>query len=163
SFRHADVYPNFAVWRWEVISNRKQPGFTVLENVSAKGFRSAVREWLPGGATIPRVRLSIVSAPVYVPGSPHGVTYIRLRDGTVGRATQKADAQGRITFELDGDAHEVGISAEPAITLSGYELLDTAWATDGAPVKLRVRFWNKGGLKSATTVIQWESSTKDVK
>ena len=51
---HADVYPNFTVWGWEVASDRKQPGFTTLENVSATGFRSAVREWLPDGATLPR-------------------------------------------------------------------------------------------------------------
>ena len=41
-FTHADVYPNFSVWGWEVISNRRRPGFTVLENVSPAGFRSAM-------------------------------------------------------------------------------------------------------------------------
>ena len=43
SFSHQDAYPNFDVWGWQVSSNRRQPGFTMLNNVSAKGFRSAVR------------------------------------------------------------------------------------------------------------------------
>ena len=162
-FGHADVYPNFAVWGWEVVSSRRQPGFTVLENVSAKGFRSAVRQWIPGGATIPAVKLSIASAPLYPPASSHAVMYIRLRDGNVRRAVQKADAQGRLNFDLDGDAYEVGVSAEPLLTVEGYAIEDAAWATAGQPVKLRVKFWNKGQVRSGTSTIQWESPNPDVK
>ena len=60
-FHHADAYPNFTVWGWEVVSDRRRPGFTVLENVGRSGFRSAVREWIPAGAAIAQVKLSIAS------------------------------------------------------------------------------------------------------
>ncbi|MBZ5619602.1 MAG: esterase family protein [Acidobacteriia bacterium] len=163
TFSHADVYPNFAVWGWEAVSDRRQPGFTLLENVSSKGFRSSVREWVPGGATLPKVKLSIGSARIYPPGSSHTVTYIRLRDGNVRRTAQKVDAQGRLNFDLDGDAYEVGISAEPLICIAGYEFTEAAWATAGRPIKLRVKFWNKGAAPSATSMIQWESSNPGVK
>ncbi len=162
-FQHADVYPNFRIWGWEVVSDRKQPGFTVLENVSRTGFRSAVREWVPEGATIPRVKLSIASAPLYPPGSSQQVTYIRMRDGAIRRAALKADAQGRLNFDLDGDAYEVGISAGPVLAVTGYQVTDAAWATAGAPVKLSVRFCNKGQARSGTTMIRWESSNEDAK
>jgi hypothetical protein len=49
------------------------------------------------------------------------------------------------------------------IAVSGYEIADTAWATAGQPVKLRVRFWNKGGARSATSLIQWKSPDPAVK
>ena len=105
-FSHADV---FMVWSWDVASDRAQPGCTLLENVSARGFRSAVRQWLPDGAPIPGVKLSIGSAPrLYPPGSTQTITYIRLRDGKVRHTTGKADPQGRLAFDLDGDAWEVG-------------------------------------------------------
>ncbi len=162
AFGHADVYPNFAVWGWAVDSDRRQPGFTVLENVSSKGFRSAVREWMPGGAAIPQVKLSVASARLYAPGSSHPVIYIRLRDGNVRRAVQKADTQGRLNFELDGDAYEVGIAAEPLLAVTGFEIADAAWATAGQPVKLRVKFWNKGQTRSGTAMIQWESPNSGV-
>jgi hypothetical protein len=163
SFDHADVYPNFTVWGWEAASNRRRPGLTVLENVSAKGFRSAVREWVPGGAALADVKLSIASPPrSYAPGSAQTVTYIRLRDGKTRRATQKADAQGRLNFELDGDAYEVGVSAEPLLAASGYEFVDAAWATAGKPVSLRVKFWNKGGARSAAVAVKWESPNASV-
>jgi pimeloyl-ACP methyl ester carboxylesterase len=162
-FSHADAYPNFSVWGWQVISDRRRPALTVLENVSPAGFRSAVREWVPGGAAIPEVKLSIATPRIFAPGSAHAVTYVRLRDGTVRSAPLKADAQGRLNFELDGDAYEVGVGAEPQIALSGYEIADAAWATAGKPVKLRVKFWNKGAARSATTAIQWESPNPGVK
>jgi hypothetical protein len=65
----------------------------------------------PGGAALPEVKLSITSPRLYTPGAVYPVTYIRLRDGKVRRATQKADARGRLSFDLDGDAYEIGIGA----------------------------------------------------
>jgi hypothetical protein len=162
-FQHADAYPNFNVWGWEVVSNRRRPAFTVLENVSSTGFRCAVREWIPGGAAIPEVKLSIASPRLFTPGTAHAVRYIRLRDGQQRTATLKADTQGRLNFEMDGDAYEVGIGAEPRIAISGYGLLGDSWATAGKPVKLQVKFWNKGGARTATSMIHWESPNPGVK
>jgi hypothetical protein len=157
-FSHADAYPNFTVWGWDVASDRGQPGFTVLENVSTRGFRSAVRQWLPDGGAVPEVKLSIASpAKSYPPGSAQAVTYIRLRDGKTRHATAKADAQGRLAFELDGDAWEVGVGAGPLLAASGAEVAEGAWAAAGKPVRVRVKFWNKGGARSATGTLKWES------
>jgi hypothetical protein len=162
-FTHSDVYPNFSVWGWQVTTNRRQPGFTVLENVSASGFRSAVREWIPGGATIPGVKLSIESAPLYAAGSPHAVTFVRLRDGNVRHASMKADAGGRLNFDLDGEAYEVGVSAESLTTISGYDFADGNWLSSGSPQKLRLRFLNKGAVRSGPATVVWETPDPGVK
>jgi hypothetical protein len=162
-FTHSDVYPNFSVWGWEVTTNRRQPGFTLLENVSASGFRSSVREWIPGGATIPGVKVSLESAPLYAPGSAHTVTFVRLRDGKVRHASMKADAGGRLYFDLDGEAYEVGVSAESVIAATGYDFADGDWLTAGKPVKLRVRFLNKGAVRSGPASVRWESPDAGVK
>jgi hypothetical protein len=163
-FSHADPYPNFSAWGWEAASDRRQPGFTLLDAVSSKGFHSSVREWLPGGAALPNVRLALESPlRMYPPGSAQSVTYIHLPDGKIRRSVQKADAQGMLSFELDGGEYEVGISAAPAIVASGYEIADAAWATAGQPVKLRMKFWNVGAARSGTLPIQWESPDAGVK
>ena len=161
-FTHADAYPNFTTWDWEVASDRRQPGYTILENVSAAGFRSAVREWLPGGAALPQVKLSIESPQIFIPGSLHTVTLIRLRDGKTQRRPLKADGNGRLNFELDGDAYEVGIAAEPQIALGGYEPVGDTWVTAGKPAQIRVKFWNKGATRSQTAEIRWESTDPGV-
>jgi S-formylglutathione hydrolase FrmB len=159
---HADVYPNFTIWGWEVASDRKQPGFTALWNVSAAGFRSAVREWLPDGATIPGVKLSIETDKLYPPRKPQTVTIVRLRDGNVRRQTIAAGADGRLSLDLDGDEYEVGISSGPVLALSGYQLDGAAWATAGGPVRTRLRIWNKGAAPSRPATLRWLSPNPGV-
>ena len=161
-FDHADVYPNFGVWGWEAGSDRRQPGFTILRNAGVQGFRSSVREWYPGGATIPKVHLSIATARLYTPRSVHTVTYLHRKDGKLRHATQRADAQGRLNFDLDGDDWEVGIGSGAVITAADYEVTGAAWATAGGPVKLRVKFLNKGAARSAVSTVKWEAGDAGV-
>jgi hypothetical protein len=163
AFSHYDPYPNFGIWNWEVVSDRRQPGFTLLENVGRHGFRCTVREWIPAGAAIPAVKLSLTSPGLYKRFSSFSVAYIRLRDGLVRRKVQKADSRGRLTFELDGDAWEVGVGPGPAIALAAYEIGEVGWATAGKPARLRMRFYNKGAARSAPRALQWDSPTVGVK
>jgi hypothetical protein len=162
-FHHADPYPNFTVWGWQVSSDRRQPAYTVLQNVSGRGFRSSVREWAPSGTLLPAVKISILSPKLFPPGTPHTVTYLHVKDGKLRRATQKADVQGRMAFELDGDEWDVSLGEGPAVVFSGYELAGADWATAGQPLQLKVRFRNMGAVRSATASIQWESPNPGVK
>ena len=164
-FSHADAYPNFDVWGWEVTSDRRQPGYTVLENVSAAGFRSTVREWMPAGAPIPQVKLSIATAGLYAPASAHEVTFLHLRDGKMQRRVIRADAHGRLSIDLDGDAWEIGVGSatEPLFTATGFEITDGSWVTAGRPAQLKVQFRNKGAGRSLTMPVKWESSDPAVK
>ena len=161
TFSHWDAYPNFSIWGWEVASSRRQPGFTMLDRVSAKGFGCAVREW-PGGPTIPEVKLSMESARLYAPGSSHQITFVRLRDGQIRHSALNADAQGRLSFDLDGDAYEVGIG-ETDVTISKVQVEGAAWASAGQPVNLNVRFMNAGSARSASAAVRWESADPQVK
>jgi hypothetical protein len=158
-FTHADVYPNFSVWGWAVISSRRQPGITRLDNVSKTGFRSAVREWLPSGNTMPQVQLTIVTPKLYSQLKPYTVTMVRLRDGQTRRTPVKADVEGRLKFKLDGEDYEVGITAlpEPLVSLTGYRIESGEWATAGLPVKANVRFTNKGTAASKPLALRWET------
>ena len=42
-WNHTDVYQFFDVWGWSVASNRRAPGFTVLQSVSKSGFSKRLR------------------------------------------------------------------------------------------------------------------------
>lgn len=163
AFSHADPYPNFSVWGWQVVSDRRRPGVAVLDNVSAGGFRSGVREWLPGGALIPEVKLTVTSPKLFEPRTSHTVTYLKLDGRKARRVLQRADAQGRLSFELDGSETEVGIGAEAVLAIAGYEVLDAPFAAAGAPVKFRLTFCNKGAARSLTTLLKWESPTAGIK
>jgi hypothetical protein len=91
------------------------------------------------------------------------VTYLRLRDGFARRAPMRADAQGRLNFELDGDEYQVGISAAPLLAITGYEIAGAAWATAGEPLKLLIHFSNVGAGPSRPTDIRWECADTAVK
>jgi pimeloyl-ACP methyl ester carboxylesterase len=108
---HADVYPNFSVWDWTVESDRRQRGFTSLTEVSRAGFHSSVREWLPGGRTLPYTHLKITTAPLYPINQPVPLTKIRLRDNSIHRDHPTADPEGRLHIDLDGNDYEVHIGA----------------------------------------------------
>ncbi len=159
---HTDVFPNFAIWGWDVASDRKQPGLTVLDGVSPNGFRSSVREWVRSGRLLANVKLRIASGRLYPPGEPQVVTMIRIRDGDVQRATQRADSEGRLHFDLDGDEYQVGIGPGPILALGDFEVQDQRWATDGKPVSVRVRIWNKGAAASSIAALRWETPNPGV-
>ncbi len=150
-WNHIDVYPAFDVRGWSVSSDRAQPGFTQLENVSATGFRSCVREWIPGGRALSGVKLTIISGKLYPPGERQAITTIRLRDGAVSRAMQMADAHGRLHFELDGDEREVGIGASSILAAAGF---------DWQRARLKVRFYNKGAAVSGPITLRWETPNR---
>ena len=160
TFSHADVYPNFAVWGWEVTSGRRRPGFTVIENASAAGFRCAVREWVPGGATLPEVKLSIATPPhSFAPAQvPSRWPTCGCATATCGAATLKADGQGRLSFDLDGDASEVAIG-EPAAPLPvAYEIDGASLGDRGAS---RFICMSNSGTRHAASptagAVTWES------
>jgi hypothetical protein len=161
-WNHIDIYPFFDVWGWNVASNRRSPGFTVLANVSKSGFRSSVREWVPSGPVLPKVKLSIATDRIFPPRSLQTVTIVRLRDGKVFRSPQKVDADGRLNLELDGEDQEVGISGAGVPALTGYRVESEPWATVRHPVKLRARFWNKGAATLAAQTVRWETANPSV-
>ena len=162
-WNHIDVYPEFSVWGWDVQTNRREPGFTVLENVSASGFRSCVREWVPSGRVLAGVAVRITTSSSYGRGEEVPVNFIRLRDGQVHRFRQRADANGRLTLELDGEEYEVGIGSGPNLALAGASIVGAAWATDTEPVRARVRFANKGGQRTAAMQLRWETTNSGVR
>ena len=150
AWNHIDVYPEFSVWGWSVASDRRQPGLTELTNVSAAGFRSCVREWVPAGHVLANVKVRIVSAPLYPAGKEQSVTVMGLRDRAVTHSKRKADADGRLTFDLDGDEYEVGVGDGPIRAIAGFEVLGAGWAEDQHPVHLRVRMLDRASGKTST-------------
>jgi hypothetical protein len=146
SWHHIDVYPCFDVWGYSVASDRHRPGFTVLENVTRSGFRSSVREWLSDGQAMPSVKVDIATDAVYESGVEYRLTDVNLRTRSIRDERQRADENGRLHIQLDGDLHEVGIteSSSPVLTLARCSVENGPWAKAGSRVVLGVQVLNKG-------------------
>jgi hypothetical protein len=160
---HIDVYPDFSVWGWDVHSDRREPGFTVLENVSRNGFASSVREWVPSGTVMQGVKLSITTDKLYPPNEPQTITLIRRRGGPVERKTANADADGRLHIELGGTLYQVGIGTGAILALGEAFVRNTNLAIAGKPAYLQVRVYNRGTAESKATSIHWEAQNPGVK
>jgi len=147
-WHHIDVYPSFDVWGYSITSDRHRSGFTALENVTRSGFRSSVREWLQNGQTMPSVRLDIATDAAYRAGTEYDVIDVNLRTQEIRKERLRADGNGRLHIQLDGDLHEVGIldSASPILTLAGVSIDNGPWAKAGSSVELGVRLLNKGAV-----------------
>ena len=163
-WHHADVYPTFEVWGWSVSSDRRRPGFTVLENVSGSGFRASVREWLPDGGPIPPVTLQVATGVLYRPGAAYQVTDVDLDGGEVRRFRQAADASGRLHFTLSGARHEVGIveGAQPVLTVAGWQVAGAPWAVAGKAVRLKLSILNKGARAASAISVKIVSPNPQV-
>jgi S-formylglutathione hydrolase FrmB len=149
-WHHLDLYPDFDVWDYSVQTDRRRPGFTALENVTAAGFRSVVREWLPGGALMPSVSVRVTTSPRYEPGRHYWITDVNLSTGEVGQIRQRADPSGRLRVSIDGHLHEIGVAETPRaiVAPAGWRVVDAPWAVAGAPVRLAITLVNKGAAEA---------------
>ena len=129
------------------MTDRSEPGFTVLENVDAHGFRSAVREHLPDGKLMPTVSLTVRTAPLYEKNQRYIISDFDVTNSKASQQELQSDNEGRLTIRLNGGAHEIGINRrndKPNITVSGYELSERGWATHDEDVRIKLSLLNKG-------------------
>jgi len=164
-WNHNDVYPAFDVWGYSVTTDRHRPGFTALENVTPYGFRSSVREWLWEGQCMPSVRLSIATDNLYIKDKDYEIVDVNRRTRETRFIRQKADNNGRLHLELDGDWHEVGITtvnASPVLTMAGFAIQNTNWAIAGEGVSFKIDLLNKGTALAKNVIATLRSSNPGV-
>ncbi len=107
---HTEVYPEFEVWNYKVSTDRTVPGFTILENVDKRGFRSAVREYVPDGRLLQHVEVTVLTAPVYEKNQEYVINDIDLFTKKTSQRTVTSDANGRIFITVNGSIHDIGIN-----------------------------------------------------
>ena len=176
-WHHIDVYPEFTVWDYTVMTDRTEPGFTVIENVDERGFRSAVREHLPDGRLMPSVKLSVRTPAIYERNQSYVIADFNTTTGKASQYNVRSDNQGHLTLHLDGDCHEVGInkkSDKPNLSITSTAILNRPWATHDEEVSFAVDVVNKGMLpaknvrafvtttRPGTTVVNGEAIVQDI-
>jgi enterochelin esterase-like enzyme len=147
SWNHIDVYPDFSVWDYQVTSDRTIPGFTILENVDERGFRCSVREFLPDGALLTTVNLTITTSPIYEKNQTYIVNDLDLNSSKVSQKIITSDQNGRLLFAVNGGSHEIGINKKtdiPNIGIASIEIQNMPWATHDKEVTLGLKLFNKG-------------------
>jgi hypothetical protein len=144
---HIDVYPEFSVWDYQVNSDRNVSGFTILENVDRRGFKCAVKEFLPDGELLSQVHLSITTPGVYERNQLYTINDIDTKSLKNSQRIIRSDNSGRLVISINGSAHEIGINKKvdkPDISVASFEIENMNWATHKKDVRVSVRLLNKG-------------------
>lgn len=160
---HIDVYPEFSVWDYQVSSNRFVPGFTILEEVSKRGFRCSVREFLPDGETMPFVNLTLTTPPLYEKNQIYTICDMDPVSETTCQRTIRSDDSGRLKIHLNGGIHDIGINAVkdlPNLGIASVKVENMSWARTNQEVAVSIKILNKG-FDHARHVKAILSSTRD--
>jgi hypothetical protein len=147
NWNHVDVYPQFSVWDYSVTSDRSIPGFTIMEDVDKRGFRCAVREFLPDGELMPFVNLSISTAALYEKNELYIINDVDMKTLKHSEKTIRSDNSGRLRISINGSCHEVGINKktdQPNISIAAVEMKGPAWAMHRKDVIISIKLLNKG-------------------
>ncbi len=148
-WHHIDVYPDFSVWDYTIQSDRNMPGFTILENVDRHGFRCSVREFLPDGALMPFVKLTIITPPIYKKNTAYTIHDLDPVRDVGHRMVLFSDDDGRLKIPLNGGYHEIGINgnvSNPNLSIASSVVENMAWATRKKDVRISIKLLNKGNV-----------------
>jgi enterochelin esterase-like enzyme len=165
-WHHADLYPSFNVWGYQVNSNLKEPGFIELTGVTKGGFATATRKWQPDGRSIPNVDIHIQTAPIYKPNTAYTIADFNKHTNTQKKLQLKSDANGRINFTTNYQQHYFGIYEQdgpPEIVCISYQNADGGlFLPHKKPAGLKIRLLNRGGSTSKSVKITLSSLKEGV-
>ncbi len=162
-WHHIDVYPSFEVWDYLVESDRNISGFTILENVDKKGFRSSSRTFMPDGELLPYVNVTITTPPIYEKNQEYQLVDILPEKEKSSVQTIKSDNSGRLKIKLNGDLHEIGISKKEEaanIAVASWKIVNREWATHNKEANIAVKLLNKGTKSSGQLTAGLEAFRK---
>jgi hypothetical protein len=163
-WHHIDVYPHFSVWNYNITTNRKIPGFTVLDDVRREGFSIQTKQWLPDGPPVPNLAVQILTDSIYPPNTRFELIKLDVPTRKIERKSVTSDVKGRIQYQGTGQHRNMGLyrSGDPGhITMATYSL-DKKMPRVGDIVSLRPLLFNKGGATVDSVRIELIAQDEEV-
>jgi len=148
-WNHADLYPDFDIWGYQIRSNPDKQGFIDMNGVTKGGMKIVTKTWEPDGRIIQGSEITITTPPIYSPGSAYSILDYNLTRGTRKISTVMANDSGGLTLAVNGEDHHIGIYKKndpPEIAFLTYEVNDKGLFLDhGKECTLGIRLLNRGG------------------
>ncbi len=149
SWSHYDIYPGFSLWSYSVESNKDEPGFLYLRNVSQSGFGFFTHKWLPKGPHMKNIEATVSTAPTYNPSGQYEIRIFYTSTGETETRRLIADSLGRLHITLSGQGCEVGIvqSSKPGhMVVCGYSVNNNqAFVRANQSNRLTVNLFSRNG------------------
>ncbi len=112
-FSAINLYPEFETWGYEIKSEKKEPGWIYLRNVSKNGAGIYTRKKLPWGRSLSEFKISVTTPPVYIPGEEYKLVYYSYKKNEIREEKIRADHNGKLVLKsLGGAGEEIGITGK---------------------------------------------------
>ncbi|HRP31821.1 MAG TPA: alpha/beta hydrolase-fold protein [Agriterribacter sp.] len=165
-WHHADLYPNFEIWGYQVNSTLHEPGFIELHGVTKGGMSIGTKKWQPDGLPVNGINISIKTPAIYNPNSTYRIFDFNPLSNSERITVAKSDEKGSIRFSVSNASSQIGIwdnrtPAEPVFLryrVNG----NSAFLDHKKECNLSVQLLNRGGTASGKLRVQLSSSTNDV-
>jgi enterochelin esterase-like enzyme len=116
-WNHADLYPDFDIWGYEVRSNKSTPGFIELQGVTKEGLGIVTKKWEPDGEFIPGVQINIKTPAMYKPNMVYSLLDFNI-------SQDKKECSLGIRLLNKGGSEAKGIKVMLKSSIAGVEILN---------------------------------------
>lgn len=165
-WHHADLYPVFEIWGYQVESNLNEPGYIEMRGVTKGGMGTGTKKWQPDGCFIPGVRVNVKTAPVYKADTPYTLLDYNVTRDSRELMSVESDAEGRIGFSVNHENHQIGIYQKkdpPEIVYLAHRVDNRdIFLNHREPSNLRLRLLNRGGSPAENARVQISCTHPDV-
>jgi enterochelin esterase-like enzyme len=165
-WHHADLYPNFDIWGYEVRSTLDKSGFIDMKGVTKGGLSIGTKGWMPNGKIIPGVQIQVKTPAIYLPKTVYSLLdYNETKDEKT-ISTVTSDGIGKISFSVNHENHQIGIfrKNDPAeITYVSHKVNGKGtFLEHNKECQLGIRLLNRGGSEAKGIKVKISSSTEGV-
>ncbi len=165
-WNHADLYPDFDVWGYEIRSNLDKRGFIEMKGVTATGLGICTKRWEPDGISIPGVQMTVRTPARYRPDTEYNLFDYNETTDKKRVSIVTSDRGGRITFPVNHEYHQFGIwqrGDPPEITLASYRVNGSGHFLEQKGINsLSLRLLNRGGSNAGAMSVALSTPTAGV-
>ena len=108
------AFPTFSAWGYDFHVERDQPALSLVENVSPDHMKVLSRTFIPDGPIVRDERTKITTAGIYIPRKTYELMIYNLSTGAITSNRVAASGAGKLSFDLEGGGHIVGINGPEA-------------------------------------------------
>ncbi len=143
-------------------SDKNEPGYIYMNNVSAGGFGISTMKWLPDGPPLNNCKGEVITAARYRPSGKYLIK--SLAQGDVKKQTVTADAEGRLHLAFDQSGADIGISVAgdgPELTVADYTIGKESKMIPSQESKMSMTVFNRTGTIPAGASLTIRISSND--
>jgi len=156
TWSHFDVYPDFEVYNYKLTSDKKEPGFILMNHVSPHGFGISTHQWLPDGPPLSQCNMKITTAPIYPSNTMYNVITFDREGNVLSELPHQSDENGSVHITVDQKGYEIGIFRKA----DTYDFICASYSIDknhrllraGKPNELAITIVNRSGTLSTASI-----------